>query len=352
MTSQPLSVEALQAAILADTHLAIRSGGTKSAPPNSERTATIDLSRLKGIVDYSPDECVFTAFAGTPLAEIDAVLSERSQYLPFDPVLVGSGATLGGTVASGLSGSGRYRYGGVRDFVIGIRVIDGAGRLIRSGGKVVKNAAGFLLHHAMVGSLGRFGVIVDVTCKVFPRPEAQATLRVGCGSLEDAWKAVMRLQMARRDVEAIDFDADGTLWVRIAGRSQSLEARLEALGDLLGGEKVSDTVEASLWHDVQEFAWAPPTGSIVKVAGANLLRIGSTFRSARYFCGGSCAWLGGTDSSTMAVLLADAGLRGQVVRGPNAGTFVGQCQPNAFEARVRRVLDPHNRFHAASDSGR
>jgi glycolate oxidase FAD binding subunit len=229
MTLQPQSVEALQSAVLGHDHVAVRGGGTKSAPLASDRIGTIATSGLRGISEYSSQECVFTALAGTPLTEIDAALAEHGQYMPFDPILARSGATLGGTVASGLSGSGRYRYGGVRDFVIGMRVIDGAGRLIRSGGKVVKNAAGFLLHHGMVGSLGRFGVIVDVTCKVFPRPEAHATLRVDCGSLDGAWQAVARLQMAGRDLEAIDFDADGTLWVRIAGRSESLAARLEPL---------------------------------------------------------------------------------------------------------------------------
>jgi glycolate oxidase FAD binding subunit len=352
MTVPPQSVEELQTAIVGHDRLTIRGCGTKSAPRVGTGAATIDTSHLRGITDYSPDECVFTALAGTPLAEIESTLGAHGQYMPFDPVLVRTGATLGGTVASGLCGSGRYRYGGVRDFVIGMRVIDGDGRLIRSGGKVVKNAAGFLLHHGMVGSLGRLGVIADITCKVFPRPEAHATLEVACGSLERAWSAVGRLQMARRDVEAVDFDSGGTLWVRIAGRSESLISRLAVLQDLLGGEEISSSTEASLWGAAREFAWVSPTDSIIKVAAATLRQAGSTFSSARYFCAGACAWITTADPSAIAGILAPAGLRGQIVRGENAGALIGRVEPSPFETRVRRVLDPHNRFDAASDSSR
>jgi glycolate oxidase FAD binding subunit len=352
MSLQPQSVEELQAAILGHNRLTIRGCGTKSAPLVGVGAATLDSTNLRGITDYSPDECVFTALAGTPLTEIESTLAAQCQYIPFDPVLVRTGATLGGTVASGLSGSGRYRYGGVRDFVIGMRVVDGDGRLIRSGGKVVKNAAGFLLHHGMVGSLGRFGVIVDVTCKVFPRPEAHATLRVQCGSLERAWNAVERLQMARRDIEAIDFDSGGTLWVRIAGRSESVDARVAVLQDLLGGERISSSAEPGSWSDAREFAWVAPTESIIKVAAADLHRVGPTFSSARYFCAGTCVWIASADPLAIGRVLTSAGLRGQIVRGENAGALIGRVEPCSFETRVRRVLDPHNRFHAASDSSR
>ena len=128
----------------------------------------LDTTGLTGIIDYSPDECVLTARAGTPSPRSAPCSPRMGQYLPFDPPLVDAVPRIGGTSPAGLSGSGRYRYGGVRDFLIGTRVVDGEGRLIRSGGKVVKNAAGFLLHHGMVGSLGRFGVITELTFKVFP----------------------------------------------------------------------------------------------------------------------------------------------------------------------------------------
>src|SRR5262245_25975621 len=102
--------------------------------------APISTAGLSGLVEYDPTEYTFTALAGTPMHDIVEALGARGQYLPFDPLLVDAGATLGGTVAAGLNGPGRFRFGGVRDFILGIRFVDGMGRLLRMGGKVVKNA--------------------------------------------------------------------------------------------------------------------------------------------------------------------------------------------------------------------
>ena len=94
----------------------------------------------------------------------------HGQYLPFDPPLTAAGATIGGTVAAGINGPCRYRFGGIRDFLIGARIVDGEAAHPAGGGKVVKNAAGFLLHQAMVGSCGTLGVLAELTFKVFPAP--------------------------------------------------------------------------------------------------------------------------------------------------------------------------------------
>ncbi|MXZ19879.1 MAG: FAD-binding protein, partial [Caldilineaceae bacterium SB0665_bin_25] len=118
------SVAEIQDAVRAAKRVRVRGGGSKPALSlrNCQDDAqTLDLSTLKGVVDYQPDEYTFTARAGTRVADIAALLAEERQYLPFDPPLAERGATLGGTVAAGLSGAGRYRYGGVRDFLIGIR---------------------------------------------------------------------------------------------------------------------------------------------------------------------------------------------------------------------------------------
>src|SRR6185369_15555126 len=125
-----------------------------------------------------PSEFTFTARAGTPVRDVVAALAERGQYLPFDAPWLAAGSTLGGLVAGGVAGPGRFRFGGIRDFILGIRFVDGAGRLLRLGGKVVKNAAGFDLPKFFVGSLGRFGVLVEITFKVFPRPISKLTLRL------------------------------------------------------------------------------------------------------------------------------------------------------------------------------
>ena len=160
MTLQPKSVGDLAALLPAHPRLRVRGAGTKCALSGPILEApTLDLTALSGIVEHTPEECTFTALAGTPVAEIERVLAAHGQYLPFDPPLAAAGATIGGTVAAGVNGSCRYRYGGIRDFIIGAQIVDGRGRTTRSGGKVVKNAAGFLLHQALVGSCGRLGIL-------------------------------------------------------------------------------------------------------------------------------------------------------------------------------------------------
>src|SRR4051794_9908021 len=173
----PETLSELIDAVRSTPRLLAIGAGTK---PRLSAVDAVKLStaRLRGISEYDPSEFTFTALAGTPVREIAAALAERGQYLPFDPPLVEAGATLGGTVAAGLSGPGRFRYGGLRDFILGVRFVDGMGRLLRLGGKVVKNAAGFDVPKFLVGSLGRFGVLAEVTFKVFPCPPTALTIRI------------------------------------------------------------------------------------------------------------------------------------------------------------------------------
>lgn len=361
MTAEPTTPDALSTELLRHPTVRVRGGGTKSA---SDTGATLSLRGLSGIVEYAPDECVLTAKAGTPLADIEAALASNRQYLPFDPPLVSKGATIGGTVAAGASGSLRYRYGGVRDFVIGVRVIDGAGRSIRSGGKVVKNAAGFLLHHAMVGSQGAFGVLSEVTIKVFPQPEARASVIVKGDGLEAGATIARTLESLRLDLEALDFEGDGTVWVRLAGRSESLGARVARVIRAVGGSELAAADESRTWSDARDFAWAPPESTLVRIplsgtassisASSAAVRASTPRQSTaphdriRYTCGGRSVWVATTDAAALERSLASLGLRGVVIRGAGAGTTIGAVERNVFEERVRRVLDPDHRFRAAS----
>jgi glycolate oxidase FAD binding subunit len=355
MTVSPQSVAELQDVVRAHDTVAVRAGGTKSDPRRAAPArVTVDLRRLTGVGEYSPDECVLTAAAATPISEISLILARHGQYLPFDPPLASSGATIGGTVAAGVSGSGRYRYGGVRDFVIGARLVDGNGVLIRSGGKVVKNAAGFLLHHGIVGSGARFGVVTELTLKVFPEPEARGTVQVKVSGLSAILDLLRAVRAGRFDLECLDFEAAGTVWIRIAGRRETLTERLAALQAAMDceSEVLADDRDRQLWDDAREFSWAPHGCSIVKVPlSPSVLRSAHNWQTgARFICGGSLAWVPCSSVSALSAELASAGLRGLVVCGPDAGAIVGAFQPNAFEERVRSVLDPGNRFGAAPDS--
>src|SRR6478735_10711681 len=177
MPLEPTSAQQIADAVRA--HSRVLAVGAQTKPRLSAVAGDVTIlstRRATGITEYDPAEFTFTALAGTPMREIVAALGAQGQYLPFDPVLIEAGATLGGTIAAGLNGPGRLRYGAIRDFILAVQFVDGSGQLLRGGAKVVKNAAGFDFPKFLVGSLGRFGVIVEATFKVFPRPVSWLTI--------------------------------------------------------------------------------------------------------------------------------------------------------------------------------
>jgi glycolate oxidase FAD binding subunit len=354
MILQPSSIAALEALVPEHPRFRIRGGGTKPALSGAiEGTPILDLTALAGVVEHTPEECTFTALAGTRIWDIERLLAQHGQYLPFDPPLAAAGATIGGTVAAGVNGSCRYRYGGARDFLIGARIVDGRGRLTRSGGKVVKNAAGFLLHQALVGSCGTLGILAELTFKVFPAAEAHATIRVDAADLPSASALVAMVQRARFDLEALDLEPPGTVWLRLGGFREALAARVAALQQTI--DKVSEILtgdeDAALWRDAREFAWAPRDTSLVRVPislptlpalDAALSRYGAV---RRYAVAGNLALIGWTHSlDALSDVLHDMGLTGQVLLGTSGRRFIGALASNAFEERLRGVMDPDARF--------
>jgi glycolate oxidase FAD binding subunit len=257
MTLVADAVDGLREALLERRRVVPVGAGTKPALAGG-----FDVASLRGIVEYDPAELTFTALAGTPLREIAAALAEHRQYLPFDPPWVDAGATLGGTVAAGLSGPCSHRHGGVRDFVLGVRFLDGAGRLAGGGGKVVKNAAGFDLPKLMVGSLGRLGVLVQLSLKVFPAPAGWATLRARAVDLDDAVALMGRLATGPFELEALDLEPPATLYLRLSG--PSLSPRLAALARWI--DHPAGPVDDARWEAERELAWVPPGVPLAKVA--------------------------------------------------------------------------------------
>ena len=173
---QPATPAELAEAVKSAPRVIAVGAGTKPRLARlADNAVRISTAKLRGIVEYEPSEFTFTALAGTPVREVAAVLAERGQYLPFDPLFAAAGATLGGTVASGVSGPGRFRFGGLRDFILGVRFVDGGGRLMRLGGKVVKNAAGFdLLGGRDYNSLDRTETALSLNALVFLNPRSRA----------------------------------------------------------------------------------------------------------------------------------------------------------------------------------
>jgi glycolate oxidase FAD binding subunit len=354
---RPASPVELQEAVLQSPRIIVRGGGTLSnlTKPDHE-TTVIDLSALNGIVEYEPGEFTFTARAGTALATLRAALAGNGQYLPFDPPLVDAGATLGGTVAAGLSGSGRHRYGGVRDFLIGVRFVDGCGRLIRGGGKVVKNAAGFDLPKLMVGSLGAFGILTELSFKVFPEPPAYATIVADHPSLSAALAAVKELLAQPIDLEAIDLLATATgsiqTLARLGGFAATLPLRLERANKLLNGQVISGDDDATMWRQATEFGWTPQEYGLAKCAVSinRLPSLDTALHAAgvlrRYSAAGQLAWLAWQGShAPLHALLQEQGLQALALRAaPETPLYLGTHPASPFAARIKAVLDPDNRF--------
>jgi len=351
---KPTTVADLQAAVRDCVHVLPRGAGTKSALSSaSDGFMPLDLTGLSGIVEYQPAEFTFTALAGTRASEVAGVLAEHGQYLPCDPLLVEAGATLGGTVAAGANGPGRYRHGGLRDFILGVRYVDAEGRLIAAGGKVVKNAAGFDIPKLMVGSLGQFGVLVELTFKVFPRPEAHATLRLDLSSLAEGVTALIRLTAAPLDLDSVDLAPTGkgaALWVRLAGLADALPARIERLRQLLGGgEPMAEADEARFWRDARELAWVPAGWSLIKVpvTPKKILKLEQdipTDALRRYSVAGQVAWIATPDAAGLDATLARNDLSGLVLIGPASKVRLGVQPGEPFERRIKQALDPLGRF--------
>jgi glycolate oxidase FAD binding subunit len=363
----PASANELCDALRAHRH--VLAVGARTKPRLSavgENAALISMRGISGIVAYDPGEFTFTALAGTPLHEIRAVLAERGQYLPFDPPFVGSGATIGGTVAAGLSGPGRFRYGGVRDFILAVQFADGAGRLLRGGAKVVKNAAGFDVPKFLVGSCGRFGVITEVTFKVFPIPQSWRTLRIPCTDATEAAARIAQAASSRWELDALDFAvwrAEGGVWSEpclLARLGGPAEANATLAGEIRatwpGATVLSDADADGVWSGLCEFAWAHADGVVVKIpitlAGlAPLATVVKRIPGARahFGAGGNVGFISlpsAGHSARLETELQAFGLTALVLRGSGVPPRLGVLHESAVSESVRAVFDPVSRFAA------
>jgi glycolate oxidase FAD binding subunit len=227
------------------TPLALTGGGSKSFYGEPVQAEPLSTRALAGIVSYEPSELVVTVRAGTQLAELEAALAERGQCLPFEPPHFQGGATVGGAVAAGLSGPAQASVGSVRDYVLGVEMVNGRGELLRFGGTVMKNVAGYDVSRLMAGSLGTLGLITEVSLKVLPVAPAEATLRFEMAQAQ----ALQRLnEWGGRPLplNASRWLEDGgvpTLYLRLRGAVAAVEAACRTLG----GERLDASAAARDW---------------------------------------------------------------------------------------------------------
>ncbi|MGN8197542.1 glycolate oxidase subunit GlcE [Salinisphaera sp. RV14] len=242
--------EALAAQVAEAHHsrspLALTGGGSKPflGEALDRDAAALELGAHRGIVSYDCGELVITARAGTPLAEIEAALDAEGQRLAFEPPHYGEAATLGGTIATGVSGPSRPYAGAARDFVLGTRIINGRGEVLRFGGEVMKNVAGYDLSRLMVGAFGTLGVLLEISLKVLPAPRFTRT-RV---FEYDQAAAIERFNTWGLKPWPITgaYWEDGRAYLRLSGAESSVRAAMETLG----GETLAE--DDTFWTDVRE----------------------------------------------------------------------------------------------------
>jgi glycolate oxidase FAD binding subunit len=226
------------------TALRLRGGGTKDWYGQESRGELFDTRRYGGIVAYDPTELVITARCGTPVEEIETALAEQNQMLAFEPPHFGRGATVGGMVASGLSGPRRQAVGALRDFVLGAVLMDGKGEVLHFGGQVMKNVAGYDVSRLLAGSMGTLGLILEASLKVLPKPFAETSLRLGLNQAE----AIRRLNEWGGQPLPISASAwhGGMLMVRLSGA----QAAIKAARQKMGGDELPDP--HAYWIAVRE----------------------------------------------------------------------------------------------------
>jgi len=347
--------------------LCIRGGGSKDFYGGPLRGEIFTVNAYRGIVDFEPTELVLTARAGTPLAEIEDALREKRQMLAFEPPhfgllpsplaplpRAGEGnlvsasptdkvATLGGCVAAGLSGPRRPYAGAVRDFVLGVRMLDGNGSDLRFGGQVMKNVAGFDVSRLMTGSLGTLGVILEASLKVLPLPEVETTLR-----FEKTAAAAIALtnEWAGKPLPvSATCHHDGFLTIRLSGAAAAVRAAQRKLG----GEEIADG--AAFWRELREHELAffrrpepmwrvslRSTAPPLSLPGVQLIEWGGALR-----------WLAtDADAQTVRAAAASGGGHATLFRAHDKSAGAFQPLPPALmtiHRNLKRTFDPAGIFN-------
>lgn len=270
-----------------DNHRPLRivGGDTKRFFGQATAGQALSIAAHRGILRYQPTELVVTARSGTPLAEVESALAAHHQMLAFEPPAFGAAATLGGTIAAGLSGPRRFSAGAARDFVLGVTCLNGRGEWLRFGGEVVKNVAGYDAARLMAGSWGTLAVLLDISLKVLPRPQTELTV----SQTIPPELALERANcLAGRPLPLTGAAYDGTrLWLRLSGSEVGVAQARQTVGGEL--EPEGRTFWADLKEQRMEFFHDPRPLWRIAVAPATppLPLTGAWF----YDWGGALRWL-------------------------------------------------------------
>ena len=336
--------------------LLIRGGGTRlfyGGPlPADDAASWLDLSAYQGVVSYEPSELVLTARAGTRLTEIETLLASQDQMLAFEPPRFGAAGTLGGCVASGLAGPRRMAAGSLADFVLGTRLLSADGNVLRFGGEVMKNVAGYDVSRLLAGSLGVLGALVEVSLKIVPRPRCEATCVLALDE-SAALDRCLRWRSRPLPVSATAWVADasgtgGKLSVRLSGNESAVRQGL----DEIGGERLPDETAEAFWLALRDqthaFFEQRPLWRIVLPAGAPALGLAPVLHE----WGGCLRWLVGPhDAAALRDRVQALGGSACLYRREGAPQGVPAFHPLAdgvlqIHRRLKREFDPAGLFNA------
>ena len=238
--------ERIRSAAADKTPLRLRGGGSKDFYGQALIGEVLDTRAYAGIIAYEPTELVITVRCGTPLAELEAALRVEGQQLAFEPPHFGPAATVGGMLAAGLSGPRRQAAGAVRDFVLGVRMLDGRGDDLSFGGQVMKNVAGYDVSRPLAGSLGTLGLILEVSLKVPPLPFAETTLKLELPQ-DKAIGMLNHWGGKPLPISACAW-AGGELALRLSGAASAVAAARAAIG----GESIDAGEAERFWLGIRE----------------------------------------------------------------------------------------------------
>ena len=370
-------IAAVQAARTACEPLAIEGQGSKRGLLRPVQAArSLSTRGLTGVTLYRPSELIISARAGTPLAEIEATLAEKGQHLiaesPYLNGVFGTSAppSIGGVVAANLSGPRRITWGATRDHVMGLRFINGAGEVIRSGGRVLKNVTGLDLCKLLSGSYGTLGVITEVTLKVLPAPEASATLLIETPDLASAVAALsagLGSPFGVSAAAALPVKDHVVAALRLEDFAASVAYRMEKLRGVLGSlgtQRVMEDAESrAFWRGVREVEplQAMPDEAIWRVsvrpsAGPQIASAASAIGGRVMLdWGGGLVWIAASPSSANHTLISEAahtqGGAAMLFRAPESLRLAVPVLPEEaaplakIGARVKEALDPGGLFN-------
>lgn len=361
MLIMPQHLKEVVDAVAASSGLEICGGGSKQGMWS--RTAdlpTLDMRGMSGIVDYDPDELIVTVRSGTPLRELRQVLAARNQMLAFEPYDHGpifgqtvECATIGGIVASNVSGSRRLLAGAARDHVLGFEGVSGRGEAFRGGGKVVKNVTGYDLPKLMAGSWGTLAILTEITLRALPAPKAETTLLLAGLSEAKSIAAMGQALSLPASVSGAAKLGEVTA-LRIEGFAPSVAARVEALRSALsafGDWTAIDGDESHAWWTrFASFDWlAGVTGELWRVSvpptsGARAAEAIGGRRTLDW--GGGLIWVEDPQTQDVRAIAKACHGYAQCVRSPHPLdplTVSGELA--VLNARVKEAFDPLNRLN-------